>query len=244
MKPTTWVVILFLLLAAAIYVFKSLRDLPVDTLDEAGAVLEKTGVVIDKASQALKEIAAAFNQGSVTTSFISYATSLNANHYLQFATLRQNEVFTRRMKRDRLGYSAPGRGGRGARTGSVPTTLISAPSGEFVLKDNVIYVPRSADSGQRAGGGRIGDHLRGQEGQCIPKDRSTEGRAEEIHYADGAATGQRNVPWCVKLDAGKSPILWRSGWLGRSWTGKYRFEGLFRKRGPAGGFPIVLKRAD
>ena len=71
MKPTTWVVILFLLLAAAIYVFKSLRDLPVDTLDEAGAVLEKTGVVIDKASQALKEIAAAFNQGSVTTSFIS-----------------------------------------------------------------------------------------------------------------------------------------------------------------------------
>lgn len=141
-KPATWVVIVFLLLAAGIYVFKSLRDLPVDTLDEAGAVLEKTGVVIDKASQALKEIAAAFNQGTVTTSFISYATSLNANHYLQFATLRQNEVFTRKDEaRTGFGYIP------------LPDVVVEARAPvqytyyvdfgakwEFVLKDHVIYV--------------------------------------------------------------------------------------------------------
>ena len=81
-------VIVFLFLAASIYVFRSLRDLP-------GEVIDKTGVTFEKAGHALKDIVAAFNQGTIATSFISYATSLNANHYFQFATLRQNEVFTR-----------------------------------------------------------------------------------------------------------------------------------------------------
>ena len=87
-KATAWMVTVFLFLAASIYVFRSLRNLPGEVLDKAGATVEKAG-------QALKDIAAAFNRGTVTTSFISYATSLSANHYLQFATLRQNEVFTR-----------------------------------------------------------------------------------------------------------------------------------------------------
>jgi hypothetical protein len=87
-KATAWMVIVFLFLASSIYVFRSLRNLP-------GEILDKTGSTVDKASQALRDIAAAFSQGTVTTSFVSYATSLYANHYLQFATLKQREVFTR-----------------------------------------------------------------------------------------------------------------------------------------------------
>jgi len=81
-------VVVFLFVAASIYVFRSLRNLP-------GELIEKTGSTVELASAALRDIAAAFSQGTVTTSFISYATSLHANHYLQFATLRQMESFTR-----------------------------------------------------------------------------------------------------------------------------------------------------
>lgn len=87
-KAIAWMVIIFLFLASGIFIFKSLRDLP-------GEIIEKSGTAMEKSGRALKEIAAAFNQGTITTSFSSYATSLNSNHYLQFATLRQNEIFTR-----------------------------------------------------------------------------------------------------------------------------------------------------
>jgi hypothetical protein len=86
--PIVWSVIFVVLAGFAVYVFKACRDLP-------GDVLEKTGRVIDKAGQALSTVAAAFNQGSITTSFVSYATSLSNTHYLQFATLKQMELFTR-----------------------------------------------------------------------------------------------------------------------------------------------------
>lgn len=88
-KVTMWVGIVFLFLAASVYVFKSLRDLP-------GDVIDKTGSAMGKAGSALKELASAFHQGTVTTSFLSYATTLHPNHYLQFATLNQHEVFTRK----------------------------------------------------------------------------------------------------------------------------------------------------
>ena len=51
--------------------------------------------VIGKAGQAMAEVAAAFKRGTITTSFVSYATSLSNNTYLQFATLKQMEIFTR-----------------------------------------------------------------------------------------------------------------------------------------------------
>ncbi len=40
-------------------------------------------------------MAAAFRQGRIEISFTSYATEVSGSNYLQFATLRQTEVFTR-----------------------------------------------------------------------------------------------------------------------------------------------------
>jgi hypothetical protein len=57
--------------------------------------LRNAGETIDKASQAMASIAAAFRQGTVTTSFVSYATTVTNTHYFQFATLKQMEIFTR-----------------------------------------------------------------------------------------------------------------------------------------------------
>jgi len=82
-----WMGIVLFLVVGGVYVFKSCRDVPGDLID-------KTGQAIGKAGNALATVAAAFNRGTVTTSFLSYATSISNNHYLQFATLRQTEVFT------------------------------------------------------------------------------------------------------------------------------------------------------
>src|SRR5258708_2824049 len=86
-RSTMWMGIVLFLVLGGVYVFKSCRDVPGDLID-------KTGQAIGKAGNALATVAAAFNQGTVTTSFLSYATSISNNHYLQFATLRQTEVFT------------------------------------------------------------------------------------------------------------------------------------------------------
>src|SRR6266446_2446751 len=87
-RSTMWMGIVLFLVVGGVYVFKSCRDVPGDLID-------KTGQAIGKAGNALATVAAAFNRGTVTTSFLSYATSISNNHYLQFATLRQTEVFTR-----------------------------------------------------------------------------------------------------------------------------------------------------
>jgi len=83
-----WLGALAMITAAGLYVFRSCRALP-------GEVIDKTGLTIGRASRALEDVAAAFNRGTITTSFVSYATSLDANRRLQFATLRQTELFTR-----------------------------------------------------------------------------------------------------------------------------------------------------
>jgi uncharacterized protein with FMN-binding domain len=76
------VVIVAIVVGAALYVFHSARSLPSD--------------VIEGSRQALREVAAAFRIGTVTTSFRSYATEVQATSRLQFAELRQLEVFERR----------------------------------------------------------------------------------------------------------------------------------------------------
>src|SRR5258708_37404881 len=86
-RSTMWMGIVLFLVLGGIYVFKSCRDVPGDLID-------KTGQAIGKAGNELDTVAAAFNRGTVTTSFLSYATSISNNHYLQFATLRQTELFT------------------------------------------------------------------------------------------------------------------------------------------------------
>jgi hypothetical protein len=87
--PVACVIIVLLLVSGGLYVFKSCRDLP-------GETLEKTGKLAGQVGQELQRVAAAFNQGTVTTTFTSYATTLSGSQYLQIATLNQQEVFTRK----------------------------------------------------------------------------------------------------------------------------------------------------
>src|SRR5882672_2063436 len=87
-KRTIWLVILGVVALNAALVFRSCRSLPGDLLDKTGKVIEKTG-------RALADVASAFTQGKITTEFISYATTVSNQHYLQFATLKQTEIFTR-----------------------------------------------------------------------------------------------------------------------------------------------------
>jgi hypothetical protein len=61
-----------------------------------GEAFEQAGRVVEKVGQKAQQVAAAFRQGTITTTFTSYATTLSGNQYLQFATLSQVETFTRK----------------------------------------------------------------------------------------------------------------------------------------------------
>ena len=77
-----WIVIVLIVVSGAVYVFKSCRDLP--------------GELVDKIGDKVARVAAAFKQGTITTTFTSYATSISGSQFLQFASLSQNETFTRK----------------------------------------------------------------------------------------------------------------------------------------------------
>jgi hypothetical protein len=87
-KATMWMVIVFIVALNAFLFFKSCREIPGEALDKTSKVIEKTG-------KALADVASAFKQGRITTEFISYATTVSNQHYLQFATIKQTEIFTR-----------------------------------------------------------------------------------------------------------------------------------------------------
>ena len=76
------VAVVAMLLGAALYVFQAARRLPSE--------------VIEGSRQALRDVAAAFRTGTITTSFRSYATEVHGTSRFQFAELRQLEVFERR----------------------------------------------------------------------------------------------------------------------------------------------------
>jgi hypothetical protein len=104
--------------------------------------LEKTGQVIQKAGQALSDVASAFTRGRIRTEFISYATTMNTHQRLQFATLKQSELFTRTEETSTgFGYIP------------LPDVVVEARAPveytyyldlnapwEFVLQDGVIHV--------------------------------------------------------------------------------------------------------
>jgi hypothetical protein len=69
----------------ALYLVKRTADLPGDVAEQGRKVLRD-----------LQSIAAAFQTGTVTTTFTSYATEVSGSSYFQFATLKQVEVFERR----------------------------------------------------------------------------------------------------------------------------------------------------
>jgi hypothetical protein len=76
------VAIVAVVAGSLLYVFRSTRSLP--------------GEVLKGGRQALRDVAAAFRTGTVTTTFHSYATEVTGTTRLQFAELRQIEVFQRR----------------------------------------------------------------------------------------------------------------------------------------------------
>jgi len=79
------VAIVAILAGGALYVFRSARALP--------------GEVVEGGRQALRdlrEVAAAFRTGTVTTTFRGYAAEVSGTTRLQFAELRQEEAFERR----------------------------------------------------------------------------------------------------------------------------------------------------
>jgi hypothetical protein len=74
-----------IVVAGAVYVFYSVRSLPADVLEGSRQALRD-----------LREVAAAFRAGTVTTTFRGYATEVSGTSRLQFAELRQEESFERR----------------------------------------------------------------------------------------------------------------------------------------------------
>src|SRR6185436_307580 len=86
-KTVLWVAIVLIVAINGLIFFKSCRDLPVDAIDHTGKAIEKVG-------KALSSVAAAFSQKTVTTSFVSYATTINSHQRLQVATVKQMEIFT------------------------------------------------------------------------------------------------------------------------------------------------------
>jgi hypothetical protein len=68
-----------------LYLVKRTADMPGEVAEQGRKVLKD-----------LQSIAAAFQQGTVTTTFTSYATEVSGSAFFQFATLKQVEAFERR----------------------------------------------------------------------------------------------------------------------------------------------------
>jgi hypothetical protein len=69
----------------AAYAFRRVTSLPGEMVEQGRGILRD-----------LKSVAEGFRTGTVTTSFASYATEVSGTTFLQFATLRQVEVFERK----------------------------------------------------------------------------------------------------------------------------------------------------
>lgn len=63
--------------------------------------------LIDKGGKTLVSVAEAFQRGRITHTFISYATTVTGASYLQFATLKQMEIFQRKDEAMTLGIPLP-----------------------------------------------------------------------------------------------------------------------------------------
>jgi hypothetical protein len=90
-QAITIIAVVAILVGAAVFVLKSILNVPRDVATTGREVLHD-----------IREIAAAFNTGTVTTTFISYAAEVSGSNYLQFATLRQTEIFERKDHRTAL----------------------------------------------------------------------------------------------------------------------------------------------
>ena len=82
--PAAAVAIVAILVGAGLFIFQNVAQAPGRAIEAGREVLGD-----------LEKVARAFRTGNVRTSFISYATEVSGNSYLQFATLDQVEVLRR-----------------------------------------------------------------------------------------------------------------------------------------------------
>ena len=123
---------MLIFVGAGIYVFKSCIELP-------GKVVERSSQAAREMGRALADVAAAFRRGTFVTSFESYATTIMNQQYLQFATLKQMEIFT---ETDVQSFGTVEFEGVVEARAPVEYTYYVDLKGkwEFTLRDNVIYV--------------------------------------------------------------------------------------------------------
>jgi hypothetical protein len=126
------IAIVLILVGAGVYVFKSCIELP-------GKVAVKSGQAVRDMGRAVADVVSAFRQRTFITHFESYATSITNQQYLQFATLKQMEMFT---ERDVLSLGVVDFEGVVEARAPVEYTYYVDLNGkwEFSLRDNIIYV--------------------------------------------------------------------------------------------------------
>jgi hypothetical protein len=86
-----------LLVGGAVFMVREIVRAPAGLVETAGGLIDKSGA-------RLREVAAAFQQGTVRTEFLSQATEIAGTSRFQFATLKQAESF----KREETGSTAWG----------------------------------------------------------------------------------------------------------------------------------------
>lgn len=136
---TMWTAIALILTAGGVLVIRSCMALPERALEKISQTVAKTG-------DALATVAAAFQHKTVTTSFVSYATTVTNSQRFQFATLKQMEVFTRTEEPSTAFGYVP-----------LPDVIVEARAPveytyyldfngkwDFVLRDGVIHVSAPA----------------------------------------------------------------------------------------------------
>src|SRR4051812_10197965 len=74
-----WTAIVLIVVTGGVLLFRSCLAFP-------ERAMQKTAETLDKAREALATVAGAFSQRTITTSFVSYATTITNNQHLQFAT--------------------------------------------------------------------------------------------------------------------------------------------------------------
>lgn len=82
--PLAFTVLGLAALGLVAYVFHGTRNLPGDILDKGRSLVSD-----------VRSVAEAFRSGTITTRFISYAAEMSGSNYLQFASLKEMEVFER-----------------------------------------------------------------------------------------------------------------------------------------------------
>lgn len=86
-RSALWLGIVLILSVNGVIFLKSCLKVPGEVADKAGRVIDKTG-------NALSNIAAAFRQGTFTTTLVSHATTISNQTRLQVAALKQTEIIT------------------------------------------------------------------------------------------------------------------------------------------------------